>query len=55
MNCTAFTYYVTLMAKHTCTLIASSVKIITKYVAVVCRLSQPGWFYVEIYMRVLGL
>ena len=31
MNCTAYTYYVTLMAKKHAYLIASSIKIITKY------------------------
>ena len=39
---------------HMC-LIASSVKIITKSVLPYANSSQPGWFNVEIYMRVLGL
>ena len=55
MNCTAFTYYVTLSQTHVC-LIASSVKIITiKRIAVVYGFKSPGWFDVETYMHVLGL
>ena len=56
MNCTAFTYYVMLMAKvHVC-LIASSVKIIAiKRIAVVYVFKSPGWFDVETCMHVLGL
>ena len=53
MNCTTFTYYVTLMAKRTCMcLIASSVKIITKRVLRCTDSSQPGWFHIETYMHV---
>ena len=55
MNCTAYPYYVTLMAKRM-RLIISSVKIINKRKVLLCTYSsQPGWFYVEIYMHVLGL
>ena len=55
MNYTAFTYYVTLMAKRVC-LIASSVKIIAiKRIAVVYGFKSPGWFDVETCMHVLGL
>ena len=37
-------------------LIAYSVKIITKNIAVITDTSQPGWFHVETYiMRFLGL
>ena len=57
MNCTAFTYYVTLAngQTHVC-LIASSVKIITiKRIAVMYGFKSPGWFHVETYMHVLGL
>ena len=51
MNCTAFTYYVTLMA-----LIASSVKITTiKHIAVMYGFKSSGWFDVETCMHVLGL
>ena len=42
---------------HVC-LIASFVKIITKHFAIVYDVydsSQPGWFHVKTYMRVLGL
>ena len=39
---------------HVC-LIASSVKIITKCIAVVYRFKSPGWFHVETSMHVLGL
>ena len=57
INCTAFTYYVTLMAKHVhVCLIASSVKIITiKRIAVVYGFKLPGWFHAETCMHVLGL
>ena len=42
MNCTAFTYHVTLMAKHVC-LIASSIKIITiKRIDVMYGFKSPG-------------
>ena len=39
---------------HVC-LIASSIKIITKRIAVVYRFKSARWFHVETYMRVLGL
>ena len=39
---------------HMC-LIASSIKIITESALAYAYSSQPGWFNVEIYMRVLGL
>ena len=43
MNCTAFTYYVTLINGQTyMCLIALSVKIITKCIAVVYDSSQPA-------------
>ena len=57
MNCTAFTYYVTLAngQTHVC-LIASSIKITTiKRIAVMYSFKSQGWFHVETYMHVLGL
>ena len=60
MNCTAFTYYVTLAngQMHVC-LIASSVKVIAikriALIAVMYGFKSQGWFHVETYMHVLGL
>ena len=59
MNCTAFTYYVMLSngQKHVC-LIASSVKIINKHIAVMYRFKSARMVSVIlrlIWLSVLGL
>ena len=55
MNCAAFTYYVTLIAKHTCALLHHPLKLLPSALLLCIDLSQPGWFHVETYMHVLGL
>ena len=55
MNCTACTYYVynDNVTMHMW-LIASYIKILTGLLLSCTTSSQPGWFYVETYTRVLG-
>ena len=51
----AYTYCAMLMAKCTCILIASSVKLLPGTLLLCTDSSKPGWFHVETYMHVLGL
>ena len=53
MNSTAFTYYITLMAKCTCYLIAA--KLQPSAFLPCTDSSQSGWFHVETCMHVLRL
>ena len=57
MNCTAFTYYVTLInGQMHVRLIATSVKLLPmRCCCVPIKVTQDGFSYVETYMRVHGL
>ena len=55
MNCTAFTYYVMLMAKCMCARLHHALKLLPSALLLRSDSSQPGWFHVETYMCVLGL
>ena len=54
MNCTSYLLRHANGQTYMC-LIASSIKNITKHVAVVYGFKSSGWFHVETYMHVLGL
>ena len=53
MNCTAFTYYVTLIAKRTW--LYHPLKLLLSTLLSCTDSSQPGWFYVETYTCFVGL
>ena len=55
IECTAFTYYVTLMAKCMCTWLHHPLKLLPSTFLPCTDSIQPGWFNVETYMRVLEL
>ena len=54
MNCTAYTYYVTLMAKCMCVQLHHLLKLLPSMLLPCTDSSQPGC-HAETYMRVLGL
>ena len=55
MNYTAHTYYIMLIAKCTCAWLHHPLKLLPSALLLCTNSSQPGWFHVETYMRVLGL
>ena len=55
MNCTAYTYYITLIAKCMCIWLSHLLKLLPSMLLPCTDSSQPGWFHGETYMRVLGL
>ena len=58
VNSTAYTYYITIMAKCTCAWLLYLLKLLTrlKHNVLLCTdSSQLGWFHVETYMHVLRL
>ena len=55
MNCMAYTYYVILMAKCTCTWLHHPLKLLTSTMFLPCTdSSKPGWFHVKSHMCILG-
>ena len=54
-NCTAYAYYIMLMAKCTCAWLHHLLKLLLIALFPCTNSSQPGWFHVETYLRVLGL
>ena len=55
MNCTAFTYYVMLIAKRKCAQLHHMLKLLPNVLLLFTNSSQPGWFHVETSMHFLGL
>ena len=55
INCMAYTDYVMLMANYTCTGLHHLLKLLPRALLLCTDSSQPQWFHVETYMRVLGL
>ena len=52
---TAFTYYVTLVAKRMCASLHHPLKLLLSALLWCTDSSQPGWFHFETYMHVLWL
>ena len=55
MNCTAYTYYIMLMAKCTCTWLHLPLQLLPNVLLLCFDSNKPGWFHVETSMHFLGL
>ena len=55
MNCTAYTYYITLMVKYICAGLQHVLKLVPSALLLCTNSNQQGWFHVETLIHVLEL